>query len=131
MIELSWFAMGILLFRLMIGHAFADYEFQTRAMGMGKNRNRSIDMSLVPEGQKVVRVWYHYLTAHALIHAGMVWLATGNPVLGFAEFILHWLIDFAKCENWTNPHEDQILHFLTKIAYVAIIYFAASYTYGG
>ena len=121
---MSTFAIVISLFRLMIAHAFADYAFQTRAMGMGKNRNRPIDMSLVPKGQKVVRVWWHYLTAHALIHAGTVWMATGNVIFGFAEFILHWLIDFAKCQNWTTPHEDQLLHFLCKVAYVAIMHFS-------
>jgi hypothetical protein len=30
------------------------------------------------------------------------------------------LIDFVKCEKWTNFHQDQGLHILSKAVYVAI-----------
>jgi len=71
-------------------------------------------------GQKPVAVWWHYMTAHALIHAGAVWLVTGNVWFALAEFVLHWAIDFAKCENWTNPHADQALHVACKVAYMLL-----------
>lgn len=106
------------LFALLIGHALADYPLQGEAIAKGKNRHNPPHG--IPAGQKPVAVWFHYLTAHALIHSGFVWLITGSVWLGLAEFVAHWLIDFAKCENWTNPHQDQLLHIACKIIYVII-----------
>lgn len=107
-----------LLFKLLIGHALADYPLQGDAIAKGKNRHNP--PYGIPPGQKPVAVWFHYLTAHALIQAGFVWLITGQVKWAVAEFILHWAIDFAKCENWTNPHQDQLLHILCKIGYVVV-----------
>jgi Protein of unknown function (DUF3307) len=104
-----------LLFALLIGHALADYPLQGEAIAKGKNRHNP--PFGIPPGQKPVAVWWHYLTAHALIHAGFVWAITGIVWLGVAEFVLHWIIDFAKCENWTNPNGDQALHVICKIIY--------------
>ena len=107
-----------MLFKLLIGHALADYALQTDTMARGKNRH-NVPQG-IPPGQKVVAVWWHFLSAHALIHAGAVWLVTGNVWFGLAEFVLHWCIDFAKCENWTNPHQDQAFHVACKVAYVLL-----------
>jgi hypothetical protein len=107
-----------LLFAMLIGHAFADYPWQGELVAKGKNRHSP--PYGIPPGQKPVAVWTHYLTAHALIHAGMVWFITGSVWLGAIEFVLHWLIDFAKCENWTNPHQDQALHIACKVVYAFI-----------
>ena len=63
------------------------------------------------------------MSAHALIHCGAVWLISGSVILGLAEFVLHWLIDFAKCEKWIGFSGDQFLHYLCKAAYVALIYY--------
>lgn len=104
-----------LLFALLIGHALADFPLQTEAMAWGKNRHNT--PANIPAGQKPVAVWFHYLTAHALIHAGFVWLITGNVFFGVAELLLHWIIDFVKCENITNPHQDQGLHVACKVLY--------------
>jgi len=106
-------------FQLLIGHALADYPLQGEAMAKGKNRNNPPHG--VPAGQKPVKVWFHYLTAHALIHSGAVLLVTGNYYLALAELVLHWIIDFAKCENWTNPHVDQLLHIGCKVGYVVAL----------
>lgn len=108
-----------LLFALIIGHALCDYPLQGDPMAIGKNRH--IPPRNVPPGQKVCTIWPYWLTAHALIHAGAVWLITGNVWCALAELILHWWIDFAKCENWTNIHADQALHIVCKVAYVAIL----------
>jgi hypothetical protein len=108
----------LLLFKLLIGHALADYPLQGDAMAKGKNRHNP--PYGIPTGQKPVAVWSHYLTAHALIHAGFVWALTGDVWLGLAEFALHWFIDFIKCENITNPHQDQALHIACKVAYVVL-----------
>lgn len=107
-----------MFFSLMIGHALADFPLQGEAIAKGKNRHAPPHG--VPPGQKPVALWFHYLTAHTLIHAGFVWLITGWVWLGVAELVAHWLIDFAKCENWTNPHEDQAAHIICKIAWVCL-----------
>jgi hypothetical protein len=104
-----------IFFKLMIGHALADYPLQGEAIARGKNRHNP--PFGLPPGQKPVAVWWHYLTAHALIHAGFVWAATGNVWCALAELVLHWVIDFGKCENWTDPHQDQALHALCKVVY--------------
>lgn len=108
----------LLFFKLLIGHALADYPLQGDAMAKGKNRHNP--PYGIPPGQKPVAVWTHYLTAHALIHGGFVWAITGSPALGLVECVLHWIIDFAKCENWTNPHQDQFLHIACKAVYACI-----------
>ena len=103
------------LFFLLSGHALADFTLQTDTMAKGKNRNRKVDMSLIPPGQKYVPCWPYWLTAHALIHGGIVAIVTGNVYLGIAEAVAHWIIDFGKCENWYGIHVDQGLHMLCKI----------------
>lgn len=108
-----------LLFALLIGHAASDYWAQPDAMARGKNRNNP-PMN-VPPGQVPKALWWHWLTAHALIHAGAVWLITQSPLLGFFEFLAHWMIDFAKCENWTGPNQDQALHIACKILWVTLL----------
>ncbi|OVE78677.1 hypothetical protein BVY01_04770 [bacterium I07] len=105
-----------LIFKLLFAHAMADFSLQTNAMAMGKNRN--VDWEGAKQGGKRYAFWPYWLTAHALIHGGAVWVVTGNVLLGAVETLLHWLIDFAKCENWINIHFDQALHLVTKIAYV-------------
>ena len=55
---------------------------------------------------------------HDLIQAGAVWIVTGHTGLAALEFVLHWIIDFAKCENWTGVHTDQALHVACKVASV-------------
>jgi len=100
-----------IFFKLLIGHAFGDFVFQSEWMAKHKNRNRS---SIPPPGQKQQTVWVYVLTSHALVHGGIVWLLTGNMWLGLAETIAHWCIDFGKCENWYGIHMDQWLHFACK-----------------
>lgn len=103
---------------LLIGHALADYPLQGDAIAKGKNRHSP--PYGIPPGQKPCAVWFHYLTAHALIHAGFVWAITGNGGFGLAEFVLHWVIDFLKCENLSNPHEDQVAHIVCKMVYITL-----------
>jgi hypothetical protein len=104
------------LFKLLIGHALADFALQSEIMAKGKNRHNKIDK--IPPGQKYVPCWPYWLSAHALIHGGVVFLATGNVHWGVAETILHFVIDFLKCEGCTNPNTDQALHAITKLFYL-------------
>jgi len=108
-----------LFFKLYIAHALADFALQTDAMAKGKNRHNKPDY--IPAGQKFVPCWHYWLTAHALIHAGGVWWATGIMWLGLVELVMHWLIDFLKCEGLTNPNQDQFLHFVCRLAYCPFV----------
>lgn len=98
---------------LIMGHALADFALQNPDMARLKNRHSK--PANVPAGQKITPCWFYFLTSHALIHGGVVWLITQSWQFAFAETMAHWLIDFAKCENWTNPHTDQLCHVLCKI----------------
>ncbi len=107
------------LFAFIIGHAVCDYPLQGKFLAIRKNRHiKSIDYT----GDSPGSLWVYCLSAHALVHAGAVWVIAGSPVLAFIEFLAHWLIDYAKCEKWTNFHIDQGLHILTKIAFVAWLF---------
>ena len=68
-------------------------------------------------------VWIHALTAHSLIHAGAVWIVLGIPAFAFAEFVLHWVIDFFKGRGCFGFNADQLLHYSCKATYVAILFF--------
>lgn len=108
-----------LFFKLLIGHAVADFALQTDTIAKGKNRHRKTDP---PPGQKYVPCWPFFLSAHALIHGGAVTIATGSLLLGLFETIAHWLIDFGKCDNWYGVYTDQALHLGCKICWVLLIW---------
>jgi len=111
-------AMFEIIFYLLAGHALADFSLQTDSMAKGKNRNRKIDPNTIPPGQKSVVCWQYWLTSHALIHGGIAALVTGIWWLGLIETLLHWLIDFSKCENKITLHQDQALHIACKFLYL-------------
>ena len=104
-----------LFFVLCCGHALADFPLQPDFLARGKNRHTP--PFNVPAGQKAQVIWPHCLTAHALIHAGTVWVITGSVTFAAIELVAHWWIDFAKCENWTGIHSDQALHYACKAFY--------------
>lgn len=112
----SWLAM---LFALVIGHAIADYPLQGKFLAIRKNRHiKPLEYGADVPGS----IWVYCLSAHSLVHAAAVWIVTGSALFGFIEFVLHWIIDFAKCEKWTTFHQDQGLHLLSKVAYVVAIF---------
>ena len=100
-----------LLFFLVFAHCLADYALQNDFVAQGKNRN-------TPVGRAI---WYIVLPAHAMIHAGFVFLATYSLTLGFLELILHSIIDFSKCEGKLTFGQDQFLHIVCKVIYVVLI----------
>ena len=109
----------ILFFALVIGHALADFPLQGQFLAMGKNRHVKMPD---PEGAPFPdNLWFYCLSAHAFIHAGPVWLITGSVVFAFGELVLHWLIDYAKNEKWTNFAGDQAMHVGCKAIYSALI----------
>lgn len=107
----------LLLFAFVIGHALADFPLQGEFLAMRKNHRIPL-----PKGDPSPRtLWIYCLSAHCFIHAGFVWIISGLAVLAIAEFVAHWLIDFAKSEGWTNFHVDQGLHIVCKGAFVVLI----------
>ena len=105
----------VVLFALLIAHALCDHPLQGEYLALHKSRHYSSKDPGSPS------VWGHCLTMHALIQAGGVWVVTGSPVFALVEFVLHWIIDLLKAERITNIHVDQLLHLLTKIAYVIVL----------
>lgn len=101
---------GSLLFWLLVGHALADYVFQTDMM-----RKLKYPSASHPGGGP----WWFWMSAHALTHAGATALATGGRVdVGLMEFAGHFMIDsFPE----RNPYLDQALHVIAKIAWAAYV----------
>lgn len=98
------------LLLLCAGHALCDYPLQGDFLARGKNRHAPIPG--IP--------WWQCLTAHALIHSGMVYLITGSLALALAELVIHWATDFYKCEGWFGFNTDQAIHFACKIAWALL-----------
>jgi hypothetical protein len=110
--------MLLIFFKLLIGHALADFPLQGDFLARGKNRH---SVNMPPPGAKPGAIWPYCLTAHSLIHAGTVWIITGSVELALIECVAHWVIDFAKCENDITLHQDQFLHVLCKLFYAFAI----------
>jgi hypothetical protein len=115
----------VIFFALVIAHAVADFVLQPEFLALGKNRHADLS-KFFGEKTPPPGLWIHALSAHSLIHAGAVWLVTGSVVLGLVEFILHFVIDFIKCEGKTGFSVDQLLHYACRGGYVAILYFGCS-----
>jgi hypothetical protein len=122
----------MIFFLYLFAHCIADTALQTDAMAKGKNKNREIDLSRVPKGQKAMNLWYMWLTHHSVIQAGCVFFVSyflmRNLYISFAfamiELFSHWIIDFNKCNNNLNPISDQLWHLVFKLIYtVDIVYY--------
>lgn len=109
--------MLVLLFKLLIGHSIADFALQSDTMAKGKNRHRRTEP---PPGATYQPSWFFWLPAHALIHAGAVWVVLGRWEPALLEFIVHSVIDFGKCENLYGMKTDQALHVLSKVAWACM-----------
>jgi len=105
---------------MFIGHVLADYPLQGEFIANGKNRNLD-HKKLFSEGTAPLFLWVHAMTAHCLIQAGFVWLITGSAVLAIVEFVVHWIIDFVRCEGWISFNVDQGLHFACKVIYAVLL----------
>ena len=121
MLEAVYESWPLLLFALIIGHAVGDFALQGEFMASYKNRHSDMPFD---EGR---HPWGVILTAHALIHAGLVWILTGIWYFAIAEFILHWVIDFLKSERKFSFVADQIFHVLCKVGYVAVLIYTAGW----
>ncbi len=101
---------------LFAGHALADYPLQGAFLSTCKNRQL---LWKLQDPARPPQIWPWCMTAHCLIHAATVWVITGCVILGCVELVLHWIIDYARCENWTTLNQDQGLHYVCKVIYVA------------
>lgn len=95
---------------LIAGHALADYPLQGDFLSKAKNRYAPIPG--VP--------FWQALGAHAAIHGAIVAFITGLWFLFFVEFVLHWVIDDAKCQGKISFNTDQALHLACKAAWLII-----------
>jgi hypothetical protein len=100
-----------LFFAFAIAHALADFPLQGEYLARMKQRKQAGNLA----------EWIISLTAHSLVQAGGVWIVSGNPLLGFAELCLHWLIDLGKGEEKFGYATDQIFHLACKLAYVGVM----------
>lgn len=96
------------LFWLLVGHAAADWQFQSAAHSRDKNPLLSPSL------------WFYAMSAHCLVNAGAVAWATGSIVLGVFEFGTHFLIDVLKCYTLIDRNVDQALHFLCKLCWAFV-----------
>lgn len=103
------------IFLLLAGHALMDYPMQGEFLSTCKNRHLLLKKQ---DPTRPVEIWPWCMTAHCILHAAAVWAITGCFILCLVEFVLHWLIDLAKCENKTSFVQDQSLHCICKIVYV-------------
>lgn len=108
------------LFLLLIAHAVTDYALQPPNVALGKNRFAGPPPGYEPGAHgKILPVWPMVMAAHALINAGGVYIVTGNITFACIEFVLHFAIDWAKCEKTYNVFVDQSLHLVTKLMFAA------------
>ena len=106
-------ALAEMFFFLLVWHVIADYPLQGDFLAKAKN----------PANPILGVPWALAMGSHSLIHAGGVTVITGSLVLGIAEFICHFQIDYAKCRGWLSFGQDQFLHFLCKIMWVYPAYY--------
>lgn len=104
-----------LVFLLLFCHMLADYPLQGAFLSEAKNPRTDIGKLF----------WPHALGAHAMIHAGFVFLATGSLLLALAEAVIHAATDLAKCYGWISLNEDQAIHIGCKMLYAAIVVWGA------
>ena len=109
-----------LFWLLVAGHCLVDTSLQTESIIERKNHNCE-------------DTWVIWLTHHAMVQGlivtAIVYFITKDFTLsvnlGIVETILHWAIDFGKCDYRYGIIMDQFLHILTKIIYIIIIRNAA------
>tara|TARA_R110000744_G_scaffold360566_1_gene468122 strand:- start:526 stop:870 length:345 start_codon:yes stop_codon:yes gene_type:complete len=101
---------------LIAGHFLADFPLQNDAIAVGKS-----NQTQEKEGKHFGVDWFYWMIAHAATHALVVGYITGNFYLGLLEFVLHFAIDWCKCNGRFGLHVDQLLHATCKLSYIVIL----------
>jgi hypothetical protein len=111
-----------LLFFLLAAHALMDYALQSETIATCKCRDCDNPIAkTVP--------WYYWLTAHAVLHGAAVgavfrWFGFSWEIaaaFAVAETLIHWIIDYGKCEKWFGIHADQGLHIACKLLWFGLV----------
>jgi hypothetical protein len=97
---------------LAMGHCLADYPLQTDRIALEKCKGCDLTLN-----------WRWWLSAHAGVHALLVALITGSPLLGVGEWVLHIAIDHGKCMRLYNITVDQSLHLACKLLWAMLAIF--------
>ena len=92
---------------LFMGHFTGDFVLQ----------NDRIAVEKCP-GSDATLPWFWWMIAHSACHGLITATITGSPLIGTAEWIAHFTIDYFKCKGKFNLLTDQILHLGCKIAWV-------------
>lgn len=100
--------LGILLFF----HFLADYPLQGDFLAKAKNH-----VTPIPNVD-----WRQALFAHSFIHAGFVFLATGQILFFFGELIAHAYIDYKKNAGDLTFNQDQFLHIGLKVLWTVGVF---------
>jgi hypothetical protein len=101
---------GLNLFLMLVmGHWVGDFGLQSDRMAVEKC-----------PGHDVTLPWHWWLGAHAGIHGFLVGAITGIPLLGLAEWAMHSLIDFGKCQGFYGLPGDQALHLSCKLVWTLV-----------
>ena len=103
-----------LVILLSLGHFFADYPLQGDKMAVEKCPGMDVTMD-----------WRWWLIAHTATHGFFVAVLTGVPLLGLAEVVAHFLIDYGKCRLGYSLLLDQSLHLFSKLVWVALLILVA------
>ena len=98
-----------------MGHCVGDFGLQGDKMACEKCPGCGRTLS-----------WQWWLAAHGGIHAFLVALITGIPLLGLAEWIVHMAIDLAKCRKLSGMGMDQGLHIACKALWAVLAVSLAS-----
>lgn len=104
-----WYEAGQLFFYMMAGHALADFALQSPHHSAAKRPGNTTGIP-----------WPVGLGCHAMIHGGVVALATGLWPLGVAEAVAHATIDYGKGRRLYGPITDQLAHVFCKIVWMII-----------
>lgn len=101
-------------FLLLFAHFLGDFSLQNDFVAKTKNP------TLAP-----IEVWPIVLFAHAMVHAGLVYLVVHSILLSMVQLFTHITIDYAKCTGHLGGKHsffvDQLLH-IAVLLFIAIIY---------
>lgn len=97
------------LLLLCAGHALCDYPLQGEYLALSKNHTVSTGKN-----------WPLAMFAHALIHAGMVYLITHSLWMAFAELAIHAVTDWSKCDGRIGSGTDQAIHYACKLLWAVL-----------
>lgn len=91
-------------FLLLVGHALADFPLQGDYLARAKDHTKPLPGT----------PWAIALLAHALIHAGAVYVVTQSMRCALAELVSHAVIDWLKCNGDVCYVGDQAAHVTMK-----------------